>query len=184
MHNGLFLRNVVVFHNIFTFYIIINKFHAHDFSLTEYIKYDQRIYHACVKFLLRGPCKASKNNLRGIDRFHLTSRRPYWCTKTMKWRPCILVYGTGISSFLFKYFVLFHHPTGATDHVSENDLYQNKSHAYNSSSSFWRTKKQLYRSSEQLSADSQDFEESIESFLIQDCMWSLQCKFSTFGVYA
>jgi hypothetical protein len=33
-----------------------------------------------------------------------------------------LVYGTGISSFLFKYFVLFHHPTGATDHVSENDL--------------------------------------------------------------
>ena len=35
----------------------------------------------------------------------------------------ILVYGTGISSFLFKYFVLFHHTTGATDHVSENDLY-------------------------------------------------------------
>ena len=34
----------------------------------------------------------------------------------------ILVYGTGISSFLFKYFVLFLHPTGATDHVSENDL--------------------------------------------------------------
>jgi hypothetical protein len=34
----------------------------------------------------------------------------------------ILVYGTGISSFLFKYFVFFHHPTGATDHVSENDL--------------------------------------------------------------
>ena len=37
----------------------------------------------------------------------------------------ILVYGTGISSFLFKYFVLFHHPTGATDHVSENDLFVN-----------------------------------------------------------
>jgi hypothetical protein len=36
----------------------------------------------------------------------------------------ILVYGMGISSFLFKYFVLFHHPTGATDHVSENDLYK------------------------------------------------------------
>ena len=36
----------------------------------------------------------------------------------------ILVYGTGISSFLFKYFVLFHHPTGATDHVSENHLYK------------------------------------------------------------
>ena len=34
----------------------------------------------------------------------------------------ILVYGTGISSFLFKYFVMFHHPTGTTDHVSENDL--------------------------------------------------------------
>jgi hypothetical protein len=34
----------------------------------------------------------------------------------------ILVYGTGISSFLFKYFVLFPHLTGATDHVSENDL--------------------------------------------------------------
>ena len=37
----------------------------------------------------------------------------------------ILVYCTGISSFLFKYFVLFHHPTGATDHVSENDLLNN-----------------------------------------------------------
>jgi hypothetical protein len=36
------------------------------------------------------------------------------------------VYGTGISSFLFKYFVLFHHPTGATDHVSENDLYRGR----------------------------------------------------------
>ena len=36
----------------------------------------------------------------------------------------ILVYGTGISSFLFKYFVLFHHTSGATDHVSENDLYR------------------------------------------------------------
>jgi hypothetical protein len=40
----------------------------------------------------------------------------------------ILVYGTGISSFLFKYFVLFHHPTGATDHVSENDLYAYSMH--------------------------------------------------------
>ena len=39
----------------------------------------------------------------------------------------ILVYGTGISSFLFKYFVLFHQPTGATDHVSENDLYKTHS---------------------------------------------------------
>ena len=35
----------------------------------------------------------------------------------------LLVYGTGISSFLFKYFVLFHHPTVASDHVSENDLF-------------------------------------------------------------
>jgi hypothetical protein len=34
----------------------------------------------------------------------------------------ILVYGAGISSFLIKYFVLFHHHTGVTDHVSENDL--------------------------------------------------------------
>ena len=23
-----------------------------------------------------------------VDRFHMTSRRPYWCTKTMKRRPC------------------------------------------------------------------------------------------------
>ena len=37
----------------------------------------------------------------------------------------ILVYGTGISSFLFKYVVLFHHPTGATNHVSENDQLEN-----------------------------------------------------------
>jgi hypothetical protein len=42
--------------------------------------------------------------------------------KTNNEMAAILVYGTGISSFLFKYFVLFHHPTGATDHVSENDL--------------------------------------------------------------
>jgi hypothetical protein len=34
----------------------------------------------------------------------------------------ISVYGTGISFFLFKYFVLLHHTTGATDHVTENDL--------------------------------------------------------------
>jgi hypothetical protein len=27
------------------------------------------------------------NDINPIDRFHLTSRRPYWCTKTMKWRP-------------------------------------------------------------------------------------------------
>ena len=26
--------------------------------------------------------------LVGIDRSHMTSRRPYWCTKTMKRRPC------------------------------------------------------------------------------------------------
>jgi hypothetical protein len=42
----------------------------------------------------------------------------------------ILVYGTGISSFLFKYFVLFHHHTGATDHVSENDLYRRTSYIF------------------------------------------------------
>ena len=42
----------------------------------------------------------------------------------------ILVYGTGISSFLFKYFVLFHHPTGATDHVSENDLLYLRTHGF------------------------------------------------------
>ena len=23
-----------------------------------------------------------------IECFHMTSRRPYWCPKTMKWRPC------------------------------------------------------------------------------------------------
>ena len=42
----------------------------------------------------------------------------------------ILVYGTGISSFLFKYFVLFHHPTGASDHVSENDLLRDLGHLH------------------------------------------------------
>ena len=26
--------------------------------------------------------------LLGIECFHMTSRRPYWCPKTMKWRPC------------------------------------------------------------------------------------------------
>ena len=29
----------------------------------------------------------SASLVEAIDRFHLTSRRPYWCTKTMKWRP-------------------------------------------------------------------------------------------------
>ena len=23
-----------------------------------------------------------------IERFHVTSRQPYWCSKTRKWRPC------------------------------------------------------------------------------------------------
>jgi hypothetical protein len=54
----------------------------------------------------------------------------------------ILVYGTGISSFLFKYCVLFHHPTGATDHVSENDLYVvemgRKCFATKSATCMWR----------------------------------------------
>ena len=27
-----------------------------------------------------------------IGRFHMTSRRPYWCSKTMKRRPCCMVY--------------------------------------------------------------------------------------------
>jgi hypothetical protein len=57
----------------------------------------------------------------------------------------ILVYGAGISSFLFKYFVLFHHPTGATDHVSENDL--SRAHIDTSSSELtwlpWRNKVDL-----------------------------------------
>ena len=25
---------------------------------------------------------------KNIECFHMTSRRPYWCPKTMKWRPC------------------------------------------------------------------------------------------------
>ena len=56
-----------------------------------------------------------------IDRFHLTSTAAILVYQNNE-MEAILVYGTGISSFLFKYFVLFHHPTGATDHVSENDL--------------------------------------------------------------
>ena len=26
--------------------------------------------------------------LKTIERFHMTSRRPYWCSKTMERRPC------------------------------------------------------------------------------------------------
>ena len=28
------------------------------------------------------------NVMKDYRSFHMTSRRPYWCTKTMKWRPC------------------------------------------------------------------------------------------------
>ena len=28
------------------------------------------------------------NHIDRIERFHMTSRRPYWCSKTMKRRPC------------------------------------------------------------------------------------------------
>jgi hypothetical protein len=38
-----------------------------------------------LKVLLNLPTKSLK--FIAIDRFHLTSRRPYWCTKRMKWRP-------------------------------------------------------------------------------------------------
>ena len=35
-------------------------------------------------FLLTIPIR----NLNRIECFHMTSQRPYWCTKTMKRRPC------------------------------------------------------------------------------------------------
>jgi hypothetical protein len=55
---------------------------------------------------------------RTIDRFHLTAAILVYQNNEM---AAILVYGTGISSFLFKYFVLFHHPTGAANFRRQSD---------------------------------------------------------------
>ena len=67
-------------------------------------------------------CLSSQFSVIAIDRFHLTSRRPYWCTKTMKWRP----YWCTVRELALSYSNIsycFTTPLGpATDHVSENDL--------------------------------------------------------------
>ena len=39
-----------------------------------------------------------------IQCFHMTSQKPYLCFKTMKWRPCMLVYQTNpVGAELFPY---------------------------------------------------------------------------------
>ena len=38
--------------------------------------------HVSYSIFLRKP------DIKRIECFHMTSRRPYWCPKTMKWRPC------------------------------------------------------------------------------------------------
>ena len=37
--------------------------------------------------LVREATQIKLNIKKAIERFHMTSRRPYWCSKTMKRRP-------------------------------------------------------------------------------------------------
>ena len=55
----------------------------------------------------------------------MTSRRPYWCTKTMKWRPCWCSkpFPWELNSFFCKRFLLFQKICIHAGHVSENALY-------------------------------------------------------------
>ena len=59
-----------------------------------------------------------------IDRFHMTSRRPYLCTK--QWMAAMFVYKKFCGNwtpFTCKNFLLFQAICKAADHVTENDLY-------------------------------------------------------------
>ena len=49
----------------------------------------QNLLHFDARIWLHFHVKTHKSPLFStqIDCFHMTSRRPYWCTKTMKWRP-------------------------------------------------------------------------------------------------
>ena len=50
-------------------------------KLLSTVEYDQHL--AYISELIRDTCQ-----LVTMERFHMTSRRPYWCSKTMKRRPC------------------------------------------------------------------------------------------------
>ena len=73
--------------------------------------------------------KTTKNNNRRqyIGCFHITSRRPYWCPKTIKRRPCWCPKPVlwELNSFLkCKRFLLFQDICIDAGHVSENTLLQ------------------------------------------------------------
>ena len=65
-----------------------------------------------------------------IERFHMTSRWPYWCSKTKKRRPCsvMLVFqtnqvGVELFSYVKNFFVPINlHTFVDAGHVSENSL--------------------------------------------------------------
>ena len=61
---------------------------------------------------------------QAIGRFHMTSRRPYWCSKTMKRRPylCSKPILWELNSLLCKRFLLFSQICTHACHVSENAL--------------------------------------------------------------
>ena len=53
-------------------------------------KYKQKIPHGRMDTLwAMVPRRYEKLSKSGAtERFYMTSRRPYWCSKTRKWRPC------------------------------------------------------------------------------------------------
>jgi len=42
----------------------------------------------CLKIKETQPNRGEKKNGFFIERFHMTSQQSYWCSETMKWRPC------------------------------------------------------------------------------------------------
>ena len=70
--------------------------------------------------------KCLKNGNDRIERFHMTSRRPYWCTKNNE-TAAILVYQTNpVGVEVLSYVNTFFFPIDlhSASHVSENALYE------------------------------------------------------------
>ena len=63
------------------------------------------------------------NSFGCIERFHMTSRRPYWCFKTIKRQPCWLTLGVELFSHVNDLIFLFQWIIIDAGHVSENAQY-------------------------------------------------------------
>ena len=51
-------------------------------------------------------CNVLSRN-HAIERFHMMPRAPYWCSKTMKWRPCCVIQTSPVGVELYSYIKTF-----------------------------------------------------------------------------